>query len=207
MTRVHVVATGVANTASVCAAFARLECETVMITHADEILRAEYLVLPGVGAFTAGMAKLRERDWAEPLRRRVADARPTLAICLGMQLLGSGSEESGSVESGDDQGLGVVSPRADRFSTAVRVPHMGWNRVEADPDCAVVESGFAYFAHSYRWTTPPPGWLAAYADHGAAFVAAAERGAVVACQFHPELSGEFGSRLLRRFLRVGGARC
>ena len=92
--QVSVVATGVANTASVCAALRRLGCVTEMVTTPEDTAAAEFLVLPGVGAFAAAMTRLREADQIDALRQRVAADRPTLAICLGMQLFGTGSEEA-----------------------------------------------------------------------------------------------------------------
>ena len=216
MTVVDIVSTGVANTASVRAAFGRLGCGTRFVEGAEQIRDAQFVVLPGVGAFDAAMTHLRGRDWSEPLRERVANRRPTLAICLGMQLFGTGSGEAP-----DDAGLDCVAATATRFSADVRVPHMGWSQVTAAAGCEILASGAAYFAHSFRWVGQPgqhevgqPGqheegepreWSAATADHGTEFVAAIESGPVVACQFHPELSGDYGSELLRRWLRAGGA--
>ena len=126
MTVVDIVSTGVANTASVRAALGRLGCETRFVERAERIRDAEFLVLPGVGAFDAAMDQLRSRDWSEPIRERVLDRRPTLAICLGMQLFGSGSSEAP-----DDAGLDCVAATAERFGNDVRVPHMGWSPVTA----------------------------------------------------------------------------
>ena len=87
------------------------------------------------------------------------------------------------------------------FPDGVRVPQFGWNAVEAAPDCNLLESGFAYFANSYR-ATLAPGWKVATAEHGGSFIAAIERGNVVGCQFHPELSGAYGAALLSRWLAL-----
>ena len=199
MTCVDIVSTGVANTASVRAAFDRIGCETRFVEQAAQIRNSQLLVLPGVGAFGAAMDQLRGRDWSEPLRQRVIDRRPTLAICLGMQLLGAGSSEAP-----DDVGLGCVPASAERFDVDVRVPHMGWGRVEAAAGCEILTTGVAYFAHSFRWSAATGGWAAAKATNGASFVAAVECGPVVACQFHPELSGDYGADLLCRWLAAGG---
>lgn len=197
MSAVRIVATGVANLASVRAAFARLGLATEVVQDAAAIASAHRLVLPGVGAFAAGMQRLRELELVEALRERVVAGRPTLAICLGMQLCCEGSDESPGVA-----GLGVVPGRVRRFgddgSAAVQVPQLGWNRVDnALPDG---EAGYAYFANSYRLVEPPPDWQVATAQHGGAFVAALRRAAVWLCQFHPEISGEFGARVLTGWL-------
>ncbi|MBI4568950.1 MAG: imidazole glycerol phosphate synthase subunit HisH [Planctomycetes bacterium] len=196
---VVVVRTGVANLASVLAGLSRAGARPHVADGGEGavevVRRAPALVLPGVGAFAAGMEGLRAGGLLEPLRERIAAGRPTLCVCLGMQLLFDASDESPGVA-----GLSVAPGRVTRFPTSVRVPQLGWNRVSPDPGCALVEPGFAYFANSYRALNAPPGWRAAWADHGGPFVAAMQRGAVLACQFHPELSGAWGTALIRRWL-------
>lgn len=192
---VLVVRTGSANLASVLAGLERAGAAPRLTERADEVAAADRVVLPGVGAFGAVARRLRELELVDALRERITADRPTLAICLGMQLLCEGSEESAGAA-----GLGVVAAGVRRFSDGVRVPQLGWNRVTANPECHVLASGHAYFANSYRVVDPPAGWRCATADHGGPFVAAMERGAVVACQFHPELSGAYGAALLKRWI-------
>lgn len=193
---VVVVQTGLANTASVRCAFERLGARVRVSRFSNEIERADWLVLPGVGSFGAGMAVLREHGLVDVIRERFKADRPTLAICLGLQLLASESEESHGV-----QGLGVVEDRVKWLGArGVRVPQFGWNRVEAPATSRYITSGSAYFANSYGYFTPPPGWAAAMGNYGGPFVAAMERGASLACQFHPELSGAYGQDLLSRWL-------
>jgi len=162
---------------------------------ARSVEEAERLVLPGVGSFGAAMTQLRSRGLVEPLAQRIRAGRPTLAICLGLQLLGSGSEESPNVA-----GLDVFPERATRFDSCVRVPQLGWNLLTTNSASRLIRPGYAYFANSYRFTRAPVGWRAAWSDHGGRFVAALERGCVLACQFHPELSGVWGVALLRRWV-------
>ncbi len=200
MREVLVVATGSANTASVISALARCGASPRLSSSASELDAADHVVLPGVGAFGAVAGRLERLGLLDVLRRRIAAERATLAICLGMQLLGAGSEESPGAA-----GLGVVPAVARRFAGDVRVPQLGWNRVDADSSCRVLASGFAYFANSYCLVDAPAGWRWARTEHGVGFVSAMERGGVVACQFHPELSGEFGADLIKRWLR-GDAR-
>jgi imidazole glycerol phosphate synthase glutamine amidotransferase subunit len=194
---VSIIRTGVANLASVVAAFRRLDTEPVVTADAGAVEEAGHVVLPGVGAFGAGMEAL-AGPLADALRGRVAAGRPTLAICLGMQLLCEASDEAPGV-----RGLGVLPGTVGRYGDHVTVPQMGWARVTAGTGARVVASGYAYFANSYRLAEAPPGWAAATGDHGGTYVAAVERGAVVACQFHPELSGAFGLELIRRWMRAG----
>ena len=131
------------------------------------------------------------------MSRRVESGRPTLAICLGLQLLVDASDEAPG-----QPGLGVISGRVGRFPSGVKVPQLGWNRVMAEPSCRLLGSGTAYFANSYRLEGIPEGWSAATSEHGGTFVAGLERGAVLACQFHPELSGEWGEGVLRRWIEA-----
>lgn len=193
--RVVIVRTGVANTASVGAAFERLDTPTTITDDPAGVEDARLLVLPGVGSFEAGMARLTEAGLVEPLARRISDGRPTLAICLGMQLLCRASEESPGVD-----GLGCLEAVLIRFTSAPTVPQIGWNRIDPVPGAAIIEPGFAYFANSYRLTSAPPGWTPAWSDYAGPFVAALERGPILACQFHPELSGPYGLDLMARWL-------
>jgi len=223
--RVGVVTTGAANLASVRAALLRAGAEPVLVESGSALQGIDRLVLPGVGAFGPAMAGLRERGLDAGLRAHIDAERPLLAICLGLQLLFEGSDESPGV-----RGLGVFPGRAQLFPTSVAVPQMGWNRVIA-PGSAHMRDGWAYFANSFRVACggPPPGaasasdrageasstcaertdsdacdsrkWTsAATSDHGGPFLAAVERGPLLACQFHPELSGAWGAALIARWL-------
>jgi imidazole glycerol phosphate synthase glutamine amidotransferase subunit len=191
--------TGAANLASVVAAFDRLGLEVAITDKAMAIRHAGRVVLPGVGAFAPVAAQIGGSGLADAIRSRIEHNRPTLAICLGLQLLADGSEEGDGV-----QGLGVLPIKASRFPDSVVVPQLGWNTVEAAPGAQLLTDGAAYFANSYRLTEPAPGWTTAWSDHGGPFVAAVERGSVLACQFHPELSGVWGQDLLKRWLGSGG---
>jgi len=191
------VPTGTANLASVQAAFRRLGAEPHVIEDAAAVLQASHVMLPGVGAFGASLERLEELGLGQALRERIEADRPTIAICVGHQLLFETSEESPGVA-----GLGIVDASVTRFPSSVRTPQFGWNQVHASDDCNLLDSGYAYFANSYR-AVAAPGWRVASADHGGPFVAAMERGSVIGCQFHPELSGDYGAALLSRFLELG----
>ncbi len=192
---VSVVSTGTANQASVLAALHRLGARTRVVEHAAELDAAERVVLPGVGSFGAAMDRLRARELDAVLSARLRAGRATLAICLGMQLFATQSEEDPGVA-----GLALFPGEVRRFPATVHVPQLGWNMVELDERCVYLQSGWAYFANSYRLDSVPAGWRVALADHGGRFVAACERGGVLACQFHPELSGSFGAAILERWL-------
>jgi len=200
LTDVRIVPTGTANTASVTAALLRLGASMREAKSAQDVDAAEGVVLPGVGAFGAAMSRVDDIGLAPALRRRIEQGRPTLVVCVGMQLLCRDSEESPGAG-----GLAVLDATVTRFGGDVRVPQLGWNEVDPGPDMRFLEPGWAYFANSYRLDRVPTGWNAATTDYGGSFVAALEHGAVLACQFHPELSGPWGARLLGRWLETAKA--
>lgn len=198
---VKIVQTGVANTASVEACFRRAGVAINHATTPADIDAAHALVLPGVGTMAAGMATLNRLGLIDPIRNRLDAVRPTLAVCLGMQLLFESSDESPGVAA-----LAHLPGHVARFAPGIRTPQFGWNKIEADPHSTLLDSGYAYFANSFRINTLPAGWRGATAHHGEPFIAAIERGPVLACQFHPELSGPFGQALVHRWLAASGVR-
>jgi imidazole glycerol phosphate synthase glutamine amidotransferase subunit len=195
-TEVVVVPTGTANLASVRAALTRLGATPRLAGEAGMIAAATHVVLPGVGSFGAAMAGLREAGPDAALAARVKAGGATLAMCVGLQVLFEASDESPHAA-----GLAVIPGHIGRFPDSVRVPQFGWNRIAPAPGCRFVEPGYAYFANSYR-VLEAPGCAVATAEHGGPFVAALERGRVLACQFHPELSGAYGHELIARWLEA-----
>lgn len=189
---VCIVPTGTANLASVLGALSRVGAPATLARSAADLADADALVLPGVGSFAAGRQGLDDTGLSGAVTRWVTDGRPTLAICLGLQLLAEGSDEAPGTA-----GLAVLPARATLLPESVRVPQLGWNLVSGGE---LVRDGYAYFANSYRLTEQPPGWRAVWADHGGPLVAALERGPQLLCQFHPELSGGWGHDLLARWL-------
>ncbi len=191
---VVVLPTGTANLASVLAAFSRQGATTRMAENAAMVSAAERVVLPGVGTFGAALAGLRQAGLADAIAARVRAGAATLAMCVGLQVLFEESDESPDVK-----GLFAIPGRVGRFPETVRVPQFGWNRIEPAPTCRFLRPGYAYFANSYR-VLDAPGCAIATAEHGGRFVAALERDHVLACQFHPELSGAYGHALIARWL-------
>ncbi len=194
--KVLVIATGTANIASMLAALQRLGQNPVPTSSAKDVVAADCVVLPGVGAFAAAKANLDQHQLGEALQQRVAEEKKTLAICLGMQLLCESSEESPGCA-----GLGIVKQRVQRFPDTVRVPQLGWNKVMPDPDCRILSEGYAYFANSYYLPAAQSPWCKATTSHGISFVSAIENGPVLACQFHPELSGDWGMQTLDNWIQ------
>jgi imidazole glycerol-phosphate synthase subunit HisH len=165
------------------------------------IASADAIILPGVGAFGDAMRKLHERGLAEAVARHVAAGRPLLGICLGMQLLMSGSEEFGAHE-----GLDLVPGQVRRFADApgVKIPQVQWNELRFAPGSALfagLDSGVPmYFLHSYYVAPAASDYFQATAEYaGLDYCCALERENVFAVQFHPERSGEQGLEIFRNF--------
>jgi glutamine amidotransferase len=194
---VAIVDAGGANTGSVRYAIERLGSGAVLTTDAATIRAAARVVLPGVGTAGGVMRRLRELDLIETLR---ALRQPLLGICVGMQVLFERSRE------GDVEGLGLLRGDVEKLPAraGARVPHIGWNRIRPVRGSTLLDAGdegaFAYFVHSFA--APPTRDCVALCEHASAFAAAVQRGNVAGVQFHPERSGAFGARVLRRFLEA-----
>ncbi|ABG04070.1 imidazole glycerol phosphate synthase subunit hisH [Rubrobacter xylanophilus DSM 9941] len=198
--RVAVVDYGAGNTLSVTRALQRAGAEVELTPDPARVLAAGAVVLPGVGAFGDCVRKLAERGLDEACREHVGRGGPLLGVCVGLQVLFEGSEESPGAE-----GLGLLPGRVVRFSgEGLRVPHMGWNTLRVLRGHPVLEGldGEAfYFVHSYHPEPAEPADLLATSSYGGEFCAAAGRGNLVAVQFHPEKSSRAGLRLYENFLR------
>ena len=174
--------------------------EDVKITSdAEEILGADKIILPGVGAFGDAMEKLNTRGLSEVIREAVKRKIPLLGICLGLQLLFEASEESPGVD-----GLSVLKGKIVRIpdKEGFKVPHIGWNSLKINPDsklfAGIPEDSYVYFVHSYYLAAEEP-IVAATTDYVVDIHAAVEKEHVFACQFHPEKSGDIGLKLLKNF--------
>ncbi len=172
-----------------------------IVRTADEARSADVLVIPGVGNFDSCMAQLRASGLEEVIRDAIAAQRPVFGICVGMQLLYSGSEE------GDEPGLGLLPGSVERFPPTAVVPHIGWDVVRAaegaedDPLLDGVAGERLYFVHSYFAVPTDPSHVVARTVYGGvAFPCLVREGSVVGTQFHPEKSGPVGARLLRNWL-------
>ena len=194
MSDLVIIDSGVANLASVRAAFARLGADAEVTGDPARVLAASRVVLPGVGSFGAAAQSLRARGLDDAVRGVLATGRPLLAICLGLQLLADESDETPGVK-----GFGALPARVTRLPEGVLVPHLGWNRVVPEARGFVAE-GHAAFANSYALDACPSGWTASWFTHGRPFVAALEQGRTLLCQFHPELSGDWGRALIARWM-------
>jgi glutamine amidotransferase len=185
----------------------RLGYECVVTGEAEQILAADSVILPGVGAFGDAMEQLRESGLDLVVKQVAAGEQPLLGICLGMQLLFSSSEEHGSHE-----GLGILSGSVVRFAPrdGYKVPHMGWNKLSytqsQSPLFEGLDEGHVYFVHSYHALVANESDLLAVTDYGYPVTAIVGRDHVFGMQFHPEKSGELGIKLLGNFLKLNGER-
>ena len=191
---------GSGNLRSAERAFATSGQEIVVTSDKAVALEAEGLVVPGVGAFAACMNGLNGVDGGAIVRERLAKERPTLGICIGMQILFSqGTEHS---ETTAHAGVGIWDGVVSKLDAPI-LPHMGWNTVETNPDSILfkgIESESFYFVHSYAAKTAV-GKTQAWSTHGEKFLAAVEDGYISATQFHPEKSGSAGLALIKNWAR------
>lgn len=211
--KVTIVDYGLSNLRSVQNALAHCGAEVKLAADAETVLAADALVLPGVGAFRDGMRSLGERGLIEPIRQKAGQGTPLLGICLGMQMLFDESEEFGT-----HPGLGLISgrvvklPAADTGGSPQRVPHIGWEPLlpaagrtdfSGTVLAGVTPGQECYFIHSFAAQPAHEQDRLADAFYGGrAVCAAAGRGVVTGCQFHPEKSGPVGLSILSQFLNI-----
>ncbi|MBI1992838.1 MAG: imidazole glycerol phosphate synthase subunit HisH [Deltaproteobacteria bacterium] len=193
---------GMGNLRSVQKGLERVGCRAEVTRDVAQILRADGVVLPGVGAFSACMENLRRFGLVEPMRRVVLDKKPFLGICLGFQLLFSESEEFGP-----QKGLDLFPGRVVGFpqENGLKVPHMGWNRIGKRKESpfleGIADGAFVYFVHSYYVAPEDESVIATTTEYGTRFVSSIATDNLFACQFHPEKSQEIGLRILANFAR------
>jgi len=184
---------GSGNIRSVQRALERIGLAVEVTSDSTVAKNATALAVPGVGAYGSCLAQLRAIGGDEIIKERVARGAAVLGICVGMQILFEGSDE-GDVS----EGLALIPGRVRRLDAPV-LPHIGWNRVVADPKSRVfagIESERFYFVHSYAITKKSESAINTTSEYGGEFLAAIEQGPLTAVQFHPEKSGAAGARLL-----------
>ncbi len=191
---------GVGNLHSVASAFRAVGAETLVTADEAALRSAEGIVLPGVGAFPDAMASLVRTGLVRVLQE-LAQEKPTLGICLGMQLFFDEGRENRPTA-----GLGLIPGIVDRIPTQEKLPQIGWNRLECRPDCELFsglpEEAYVYFVHSYMAFCADGADTAAVTDYGTKVTAAVHRGMVYGCQFHPEKSGRVGLKIVENFCRI-----
>ncbi|MGO9560167.1 MAG: imidazole glycerol phosphate synthase subunit HisH [Acidimicrobiales bacterium] len=195
---------GIGNLRSAEKALQFVGADARLVSDPEQARKADAVVLPGVGAFGACAEALRKSGLDEVAREAIAEQRPTLAVCIGMQLLFDESEESPGCP-----GLGILPGVIRRIPAGVRRPQMQWNLVapvttDGRSSELLGEGEWFYFVHGYAAELGEPGDLAGTCEYGATLTAAVERGSLFATQFHPEKSGRAGLALLARFAKACG---
>jgi glutamine amidotransferase len=201
---ISVIDYGVANLGSMLNMLRRLGAQARLVSTPEEVLAAERIILPGIGAFDQGMRALEDLKLCEPIKERVAAGIPLLGVCLGMQLLGRSSAE------GAARGLGLIRGDCQKIAgdsdRRIRVPHMGWSHLEVKRSHALLQDLDAharfYFVHSYHLVCEDPTDVLATARYGAELTAVIAHENVLGAQFHPEKSHRYGMALLRNFARL-----
>lgn len=177
--------------------------EPVVTRETEILLRADKVIVPGVGAFGDAMGKLHQYGLVDVLHRLVSEETPLLGICLGLQLFFEDSEETEGVD-----GLSILPGKIVRIPEreGFKIPHMGWNSITVNPASRLlkgIEDGsYVYFVHSYYLQAARKEDVAARTNYIVDIDAAAEHGNVFATQFHPEKSGEVGLNILRNFMNL-----
>jgi imidazole glycerol-phosphate synthase subunit HisH len=215
MPKVTIIDYGIGNILSVKRAFEYCGAKIILTDSPTEIINADYLVLPGVGAFADGMQGLREQNLIGAIQEYSTKGNPFMGICLGMQMMLDESEEFGN-----HQGLGLIAGKVVAIDNTTtegephKVPHIGWNELVLPVGKtktwwkhtmldATVEREATYFVHSFTAVPKDPECRLADTYYGGRLISAAiKKGNIYGCQFHPEKSGEVGLRMIRNFLTI-----
>ncbi len=185
---------GAGNITSVCKAFRHVGADPALVRTPARVEDAAAIVVPGVGHF--GATRALDEQWRSAVRAALDRGVPLLGICLGMQWLFEGSEESPG-----EPGLGLLPGTCTRIAGSVKVPHVGWNTIERRRDTPLltgVDDQAVYFTHSY--VAPVTDACVGSTTYGSTFASVVARGRVAGVQWHPEKSGDAGLQLLRNFL-------
>ncbi len=198
MKKVVIIDYGMGNLYSVKNALLAVGAEPVVTSDMDVIAAAERVILPGVGAFGDCMANLEKSGLIPVIRQLLDSGKPFLGICLGMQLLFEGSDEAPGVA-----GLGYFKGQVKYLPTSLKIPHMGWNKLELrSPSPLLTGAGgeYVYFVHSFHAEPEDKSIITSVCDYGMEVTASVGRGNVQAFQFHPEKSSRVGMQLLKNFV-------
>ncbi len=191
---------GAGNLRSVVNAISRLGYQLKITSSPDEVLTAQAVILPGVGAAADTMANLKKLELVSPLRRFIAEGRPFLGVCVGLQILFTATEEGGWHEC-----LDIIPGLVRKLPSGLKIPHMGWNQVRQKAPHplfdGVPDKANFYFAHSYYAEPDDKSLVAGETEYGIPICSVIARGNLVATQFHPEKSGEVGLKIYGNFIR------
>ena len=200
---ISVVDYGAGNLCSVVNALTQLGYSYRITNKPEDVLEADTVILPGVGAANNVMNNLKKLELIEPIKRYTSDGRPFLGICIGLQILLSTTEEGDTQEC-----LGIIPGSVQKFSNNIKVPHMGWNQVRqviTHPIfIGIPDSTNFYFVHSYYAIPQNDKAVIGTTDYSIAFASILAQDKLIATQFHPEKSGKWGLKLYDNFLRMAG---
>ena len=186
------------NLKSISNGFKKIGCDYQITDDKEIIASSDYLVLPGVGAFGSAMENL--EPFKDVIYEHVSDDKPFLGICLGQQVLMSSSEESPGVN-----GLDLFKGKVELLPEGVKIPHMGWNKLNVCNDSPILEGidgEFFYFVHSYHVVPDDDSIIAGVCEYGGDVVASLSQNNLFSTQFHPEKSGEAGLKILKNFTNL-----
>ncbi len=192
---------GAGNLRSVVNAITKLGYQSKITSSPSDLLDARAVILPGVGAAADTMANLSKLGLASPICQFIADGRPFFGVCIGLQILFTGTEEGGWHKC-----LGVIPGRVRKLPPGLKIPHMGWNQVRQRVSHplfgGVPDEANFYFVHSYYVDPDDESLVAGETDYGIPICSVIARGNLVATQFHPEKSGEFGLKIYDNFIKL-----
>ena len=192
---------GAGNLRSVVNAVSKLGYRPKVTSSPEDVLNAQAVILPGVGAAVDTMTNLKALELANPIQQFIAEDKPFLGICIGMQILFTGTEEGGWQEC-----LDIIPGRVRKLPAGFKIPHMGWNQVKQKASHPIFkgipdETNF-YFVHSYYVEPEDDSMIIGETEYGLNFCSILAKGNLVATQFHPEKSGEFGLKLYSNFIKM-----
>ena len=186
------------NLRSISNGFKKIGCDVEITSDIERVANADYLVLPGVGAFGQAMGNL--KPFQDVIYEHINDDKPFLGICLGQQILLSSSEEAEGVK-----GLDLFKGKCVKLPEGRKIPHMGWNQLDVSKKSPILEGvdkKFFYFVHSYHVIPEDEEIIAGTCDYGAEVVASLSRNNLFSTQFHPEKSGKQGLKILKNFINL-----
>jgi len=197
---------GAGNLRSVVNAVSKLGYQPEVTSSPSDLLNAQAVILPGVGAAAATMENLKRLGLASPIQRFIAEGRPFLGVCIGLQILFTGTEEGGWHEC-----LGIIPGRVRKLPSGLKIPHMGWNQVKQKVSHPIFDGipdgANFYFVHSYYVEPDDESLVSGETEYGIPFCSAINKGNLIATQFHPEKSGEVGLKVYNNFIKIAlGAR-
>jgi glutamine amidotransferase len=197
---VGIIKYGAGNIFSVMACIKKIGWNCYFVEKKEDIEKAEYIILPGVGNFAEGIEFLNRNGLTEKIREKIREGIPFLGICLGLQLLFEFSEE------GDREGMNILEGKVVRFKNInFKIPHMGWNQLEIVKKSSLLngisKNSYFYFAHSYHILPKHNDIIYGITDYGIKFPSLIIKKNIIGVQFHPEKSGENGVRFIKNFLK------